>query len=196
MKFLERKSGRGCGSWALLATYANEADNVEQGLKKVKPFQACNATERQVDQDLYVISKRLKGLIDWKRCVGTGLSEIMEPRNRRCRFLVGGEDLGKDGHFQDRGGPQQGFAGIWTLHFPHVLSSWPLADHMLGNTLNLSRKFIGALLMVSRGLINRKPRAPPHAMLRFNKADYFCHKNAKYRPHSRTGLTTHFDSQR
>jgi hypothetical protein len=45
--------------------------------------------------------------------------------------------------------------------------------------------------MFLRGLMDRKPCTPPHARLRFNKADYFCHRNAHYSPHSHAGLTTH-----
>jgi hypothetical protein len=45
--------------------------------------------------------------------------------------------------------------------------------------------------MFLRGLTDRKPCTLPHARLRFNKADYFCHRNAHYSPHSHDSLTTH-----
>lgn len=45
--------------------------------------------------------------------------------------------------------------------------------------------------MLLRGLMDRKPKTPPHARLRLDEADHFCHRNAHYSPHSHSGLTTH-----
>jgi hypothetical protein len=113
MSFLERKCGQGSGSRPLLTRCISGADNVERELKKAKPFQAYNPTERQTERAPYVISGGMTDLFPTrKRYRDTGLSKIIENLVSRCQFLVGGERRERRNPLSlyDRGGPQRGSA--------------------------------------------------------------------------------------